>query len=56
MLIKLKLVAFLGLFLALPVVLYQLWAFIVPGLTKRRAKDGDPVRRAARSCCSRWGA
>ena len=33
--IKLKVVVYLGLMIALPVVLYQLWAFIVPGLTKR---------------------
>lgn len=41
-LIKLKLVLFLGLFLALPVVLYQLWAFIVPGLTRRERKMAIP--------------
>lgn len=41
-LIKLKLVAFLGLFVALPVVLYQLWAFVVPGLTKRERRLAIP--------------
>lgn len=41
-LIKLKLVAFLGLFIALPVVLYQLWAFVVPGLTKRERRLAIP--------------
>jgi sec-independent protein translocase protein TatC len=41
-LIKLKLVLFLGLFFALPVVLYQLWSFIVPGLTKRERKMAIP--------------
>ena len=41
-LIKLKLVAFLGLFLALPVVLFQLWRFIVPGLTKRERRMAIP--------------
>jgi sec-independent protein translocase protein TatC len=41
-LIKLKLVLFLGLFFALPVVLYQLWAFIVPGLTRRERKMAIP--------------
>jgi sec-independent protein translocase protein TatC len=34
-LIKFKLVGVMGLFFALPVVLYQLWSFVVPGLTKR---------------------
>jgi sec-independent protein translocase protein TatC len=41
-LIKLKLVFFLGLFIALPVVLYQLWAFVVPGLTKRERRLAIP--------------
>jgi sec-independent protein translocase protein TatC len=41
-LIKLKLVAFLGLFVALPVVLYQVWAFIVPGLTQRERRLAIP--------------
>ena len=42
LLIKFKLVAFLGLFLALPVVLYQMWSFIVPGLTRRERKMAIP--------------
>ena len=42
MLIKLKVVLFLGLFLALPLLLYQLWAFIVPGLTMREKKLSVP--------------
>ncbi|HZD79903.1 MAG TPA: twin-arginine translocase subunit TatC, partial [Actinomycetota bacterium] len=36
--IKLKVVVFLGLLIALPVVLYELWRFIVPGLTKRERR------------------
>jgi sec-independent protein translocase protein TatC len=40
--IKFKLVGFMGLFFALPIVLYQLWAFIVPGLTKRERRLGIP--------------
>src|SRR5262245_1138418 len=39
---KFKLVGFLGLFIALPVILYQGWAFIVPGLTKRERRMGIP--------------
>jgi sec-independent protein translocase protein TatC len=41
-LIKFKLVGVMGLFFALPVVLYQLWAFVVPGLTKRERRMGIP--------------
>lgn len=39
---KFKLVGFLGLFIALPVILYQAWSFIVPGLTKRERRMGIP--------------
>lgn len=39
---KLKMVGFLGLIVALPVVLYQLWAFIVPGLTSREKRWSIP--------------
>jgi len=41
-LIKLKVVVFLGLFIALPVVLWELWQFVVPGLTKRERRLGIP--------------
>ncbi len=41
-LIKLKVVVFLGLFIALPVVLWQLWRFVVPGLTKREKRLAVP--------------
>lgn len=40
--IKLKVVAFLGLGLALPVVLWQFWAFITPGLTKKERRLAVP--------------
>ncbi|MGH2529797.1 MAG: twin-arginine translocase subunit TatC [Actinomycetota bacterium] len=40
--IKLKVIVFLGLLIALPIVLYQLWAFIVPGLTKRERRMAVP--------------
>ena len=42
LIVKLKVVVFLGLFVALPVVLYQLWAFIMPGLTSRERKMAVP--------------
>ena len=42
MLVKLKIVLFIAIGLALPVLLYQLWAFIVPGLTSREKKWSVP--------------
>jgi sec-independent protein translocase protein TatC len=41
-LIKLKVVVFLGLALALPFLLYQLWAFIVPGLKSNERRMAIP--------------
>jgi len=41
-LVKVKVVVFLGLMVALPVVLYQLWAFIAPGLTAKEKKYSIP--------------
>ncbi len=42
MLVKMKTVFFIAIGLALPVLLYQLWAFIVPGLTSREKKWSIP--------------
>jgi sec-independent protein translocase protein TatC len=42
MLVKLKVVLFIALAIALPILLYQLWAFIVPGLTAREKKWSIP--------------
>jgi sec-independent protein translocase protein TatC len=41
-LIKIKTVGFTGLVIALPVILYQLWLFITPGLTSKERKYAIP--------------
>ena len=40
--VRLKLTAMVGLILASPIWLYQLWAFIVPGLTKKERRYAIP--------------
>ena len=42
LLVKFKVVVFLGLAVTLPVVLFQLWAFITPGLTSRERRYAAP--------------
>jgi sec-independent protein translocase protein TatC len=39
---KIKIVTFTGLILALPVVLFQVWGFVVPGLSDRERKFAVP--------------
>ncbi len=39
---KIKIVTFTGLLLALPVVLWEVWAFVVPGLSTRERKFAIP--------------
>jgi sec-independent protein translocase protein TatC len=46
-LVKLKVVVFLGLLAVLPIVLYQLWAFVVPGLTDRERRWALPFIASA---------
>jgi sec-independent protein translocase protein TatC len=46
-LLKLKVVVFLGLLAVLPVVLYQAWAFVVPGLTDRERRWAVPFIASA---------
>jgi sec-independent protein translocase protein TatC len=41
-LVKIKVTVFLGLAMALPVILYQLWMFVVPGLTQRERRYAVP--------------
>jgi sec-independent protein translocase protein TatC len=40
--IKLRIVVYLGLVIALPVVLYELWMFIMPGLTEKERRYAVP--------------
>lgn len=40
--LRLKVVVFLGLLIALPVVLWQFWAFVTPGLTSKEKKYAFP--------------
>ncbi len=40
--VKLKVVVFLGLFFALPIVLWELWAFVMPGLRKSERRWAIP--------------
>ncbi len=42
MIIKLKVVLYVGVLVALPVILWQLWMFIVPGLTRRERRMAVP--------------
>ena len=49
LIIKFKVVAFIGLGIALPVVLWEFWAFVTPGLTKSERKMAIPF--VASSVC-----
>ncbi len=40
--LKLRLATFIGLAIALPVVLFELWRFVVPGLTRRERRAAVP--------------
>ena len=45
--VRMKTMLYLGLVLAMPILLYQLWAFIVPGLTAREKKWSIPFVAAS---------
>ncbi|NIL41128.1 twin-arginine translocase subunit TatC [Salinispora arenicola] len=53
-LLKLKLALWIGLIVAAPVWLYQLWAFIAPGLHRHERKWGVRLRRHRRPALRRW--
>lgn len=42
MVVKLKVVVFIGILVALPVLLWQFWGFVVPGLTSRERRMSVP--------------
>ncbi|HET7520715.1 MAG TPA: twin-arginine translocase subunit TatC [Candidatus Limnocylindria bacterium] len=44
---QLKIAGFLGIAIAMPVILWQLWAFVAPGLTRRERRYVWPVIGAA---------
>jgi len=50
-LLKVKLVTFIGFAFALPVILFQLWRFVTPGLTTRESRGRPAGRRALSDCC-----
>ena len=47
-----KLSFFVALFIAIPYVLFQIWAFVAPGLYKHEKRFALPLIRHRRSCCS----
>ena len=49
---RLKVSAYLGLFLASPVLLWELWRFITPGLHKNEKRYAIPFIVVGRRCCS----
>ena len=51
--INVKIAIVVGIILAMPVILYQVWAFIAPGLTTTERRTSGPGSRS-RSCSSRW--
>ncbi len=45
--VRVKIAVFVGIALAMPVILYQLWRFVTPGLTKRERRVVWPLMLAA---------
>ncbi len=50
--IRMKLAAYGGIGFAMPVILWQVWRFVTPGLYPQREALRRPVPRRARCCCS----
>ena len=53
--IQIKISIVIGIILAMPVLLYQVWAFVAPGLTPAERQIGPAVDPAGPRCSSRMG-
>ena len=49
---QLKVAGFLGIAFAMPIILFEIWRFVSPGLTQREKRFVWPVVRGGRCSCS----